>query len=53
MSVSNVPVKMVRVQWADKTQPITHSGDVTVGIPKDSDTKTTYLRIAVNRQVCI
>ncbi len=51
MCISNVQVKMVRIQWPDKKAPITHDNNVSVGIPKDPDTNSVYLRIAVNQKV--
>jgi hypothetical protein len=49
--ISNVQVKMVRIQWPDKNNPITHKTNVTVGMPKDSNTNSVYIRITVNQQV--
>ncbi|CAF0926063.1 unnamed protein product [Rotaria sordida] len=49
----NVPVKMVRIQWSDKNHPITHKENVTIGMPKDTETNTTYLRIVVNQQTIL
>ncbi len=49
--ISNVQVKVVRIQWPDKKIPITHGTNVTVGMPKDSNTNIVYIRITVNQQV--
>jgi hypothetical protein len=49
--ISNVQVKMVRIQWADRQNLINHSNNVTVGMPEDSETKHVYLRIAVDQKV--
>jgi hypothetical protein len=49
--ISNVEVKMVRIQWPDKKIPITHGTNVKVGMLKDSDTNSVYIRITVNQQV--
>ncbi|CAF0893185.1 unnamed protein product [Rotaria sp. Silwood1] len=43
----NVPVKMVRIQWSDRKQPITHKENVAIGMPKDTENNTTYLRIVM------
>jgi len=42
---------MVRIQWSDKLQPVTHQNNVTVGILKDSETNIIYIRITVNEKV--
>jgi hypothetical protein len=42
---------MVRIQWAGKDLPVTHKNDATVALLKDSETNSTYLRIAVNQKV--
>jgi len=49
--ISNVEVKMVRIQWPDKTNPNTYRTNVKVGMLKDSDTNSVYIRITVNQQV--
>jgi hypothetical protein len=49
--ISNVPVKLVCINWVEKKQLVVHHDEVTVGIRTDLDTDTEHLRIAENQQV--
>lgn len=53
MFISNINVKMIRLQWEGTTQPVKHNSGVTVGIPRDPATSIVYLRISVDQKVYI
>ncbi|CAF2061349.1 unnamed protein product [Rotaria magnacalcarata] len=47
---SDVSVKLVRIQLSTNSPVANYDRNVTVGMPRDSETNTTYLRVAVNQR---
>ncbi|CAF4934133.1 unnamed protein product, partial [Rotaria socialis] len=46
----DVSVKLVRIQLSTNSPVVNYDHDVTIGMPRDPETNTTYLRVAVNQK---